>query len=122
MRTSIKKELLSYLKDLVNDGVLTDDNRDEWHYEAFNADYYIVGYYSAQEWLEKHDISAFEAIQHCIEFERDMFGEVHLKPEDINPEMIVNLYIYIKGEELLNDLNADNVAELVELINDELEG
>jgi len=122
MRNSIGLELLSYLKDLVTDGVLTDDNRDDWHYEAFNADYYIVGYYSAQEWLEKHDISAFEAIQHCTEFERDTFGEVQLKPEDINPEKIVNLYIYIKGEELLSDLRADNVGELLELINDELEG
>jgi hypothetical protein len=122
MGNSIRLELLSYLKDLVNDGVLTDDNRDEWHYEAFNADYYIVGYYNAEQWLKRHDISAFEAIADCIEFDRDMFGEVHLKPEDINPEKIVNLYTYIKGEELLNDLNADNVAELVELINDELEG
>jgi hypothetical protein len=121
MRNTIRLELLGYLKDLINDGVLTDDNQDEWHYEAFNADYYIVGYYNAEQWLKRHDVIAFEAIADCLEYELNTCGEVTLKPEDINAEKIVNLYAYIKGEELLNDLRADSIDELMELINEDLE-
>jgi len=120
MENSIRLEFLSYLKDLINDGVLTDDNQEDWHHEAFNADYYIIGYYNAEQWLKKHGVGAFEAIADCIEWEQSMFGEVTLKPCDVNAEKIANLYAYIKGEELLNDLNADDIAELLELINDGL--
>ena len=121
MENTIRLEFLSYLKDLINDGVLTDDNQDEWHYEAFNASYYITGYYNAEQWLKRHDVSAFEAIADCIEYELETCGEVYLKHEDINAEKIVNLYAYIKGEYLLDDLNADSIEELSELINAELE-
>jgi len=122
MENTIRLELLGYLKDLISSNILRDDNQDEWHQEAFNVSYYITGYYNAEQWLKRHGIDAFEAIADCIEYEQNMFGEVYLKPEDINAEKIVNLYTYIKGEELLNDLNADSIEELSELINDELEG
>lgn len=120
MNTSIRIDLLHHLKDLINDGVLTDDNQDEWHHLAFNESYYVIGYYNASQWLERHELDTFDVIADCIEWEQDTFGEVILKPEDINSEKIVNLYTYIKGEELLNDLSAESVDELLELINDEL--
>ena len=37
MRTSIKEELTNYIKDLKNDNVLTNDNKEDWHYLAFNV-------------------------------------------------------------------------------------
>lgn len=121
MEYSIRIELLNHLKDLINDEVLTDENRDDWAYYAFNEDYYIIGYFNAEQWLKKHDVCPFDAIADCVEYERDNFGEVKLKPEDIEPETIVNLYVYILGEELLNDLAAESVDELLEMIDGELE-
>ena len=116
MKISIEAELIAHLLNLVNDQVLTDDNVDEWHHLAFNEDYYIVGCYQAKQWLKEHDVDAFEAIADVIEWEDNVFGEVNLKAEDCNSEKIVNLYVYIKGEELIGDLGAESVEELRELL------
>ena len=51
MKTSVKEELLNSILDKINDGVLTNDNKDEWHYLCFNEDYYIIGYYEFNQWL-----------------------------------------------------------------------
>jgi len=118
MKTTNKEELTSYVLDLINDNVLTDDNRDDWHFHAFNEDYYIIGYYQASEWLKKHSIDSFEAVGICQQYEIDNFGEVG-KPYD-NSEKTVNMLAYIYGEELLYSFDADNVeelkAELLELV------
>lgn len=98
MKTSIKKELLTYIEDLKKDRVLTEENRDEWHYLAFNQDYYIIGYYQASKWLEKHDLDPFEAIEIVRDYEIDNFGQF---TTDINSESIVNMLAYIYGEELI---------------------
>lgn len=104
MKHSIKAELEAHVQDLINDGVLTEDNKEDWHHIAFNEDYYIIGYYDAEQWLKKHDVSVFEAIETIIEWERDVFGEVALKSEDMNAEKIVNLYVYVISEQLVYDM------------------
>lgn len=114
MRT-IKAELAQYLLDLINDGVLTNDNTDDWHFYAFNEDYYIIGYHKASEWLKEYNMDAFEAIEICQKYELDNFGESRTYS---NPEATVNMLVYILGEELLNELDADTVEELEENIND----
>ena len=43
IKTSVKEELTEYIKE--NKG----DYSDELHYHLFNEDYYIIGYYQAQE-------------------------------------------------------------------------
>jgi hypothetical protein len=117
MNTSLRNELLNHVIDTIKDQDITD--LDELHYHAFNEDYYIIGYYQAEQWLKRHDISPFEAIVDVIEWEDQVFGESHLKPEDINAEKIVNLYVYIKGEELLSEF--DLVQDVSDLLKD-LEG
>ena len=102
MKQSIKEELQAHVQDLICDGVLTDDNRDDWHFHAFNEDYYIIGYYNAEKWLERHNVSAFEAINAIIEYEQDNFGEV--STDTSCPERVVNMYVYILGEEIINEL------------------
>ena len=94
MNKSIKEELTAHVRDLIQDGVITEDNLDDAHYHAFNEDYYIIGYYNAEQWLKKHDLSASEAIGFIVDQEILMFGESRLKPEDIDSERIVNLYVY----------------------------
>jgi len=102
MRTTIKNELTDYINDLINDGVLNEENKDDWHFHAFNEDYYIIGYYNASEWLKRHNIDSFEAIQICNQYEIDNFGETSNKYD--NSESVVNMLAYIYGEELINEL------------------
>jgi hypothetical protein len=63
MRNSIRVELEAHVEALKSDGVLTQDNKEDWHFHAFNEDYYIIGYYEAEQWLKGHNISPFEAIE-----------------------------------------------------------
>jgi len=114
---SIENELLHHVIATIKDQDLTDF--DDLHFHAFNEDYYIIGYYEAAQWLKAHDVSAWDAIAKVIEWENDVFGEVNLKPEDINSEKITNLYVYILGEELLSGFDLDQSQE--DLLSD-LEG
>ena len=96
MNTSIKEELIEYINDNKN------DYSDELHYHLFNQDYYIVGYFQAQEWLKEHGISPFEAIGIIKEYELENFGEI---TTDISSsEKVVNMLVYIYGEELLCEM------------------
>jgi len=110
MRTSIKNEFEQRAIDYVkNDGILT-INKDEWHYHLFNEDYYIIGYYNAEQWLKEHGVSAFEAIQVCQDYEIDNFGECRVYD---NAEMVVNMYAYILGEEWMYEEGEDFISELL---------
>ena len=88
------KELKEYDKDgyetLVRDGDLQD--------ELFNTDYYIIGTYKAKQWLGDQ---AFDIIGIIKEYEEDIFGEVTTELD--NPEKVVNMYVYIVGEDLINE-------------------
>lgn len=113
MKTSIKVELAQHILDRINDGVIDNDNRDEWHFHCFNEDYYIIGYYNASEWLKKHGIGEFEAAGICQQYEIDNFGESRVYN---NSESVVNMLAYIYGEELLNDIDADTIEDLRESV------
>lgn len=112
MTNSIKLELAGHILDKINDGVIDDTNKDDWHFYCFNEDYYIIGYYQASEWLKRHNIDAFEAIGICNEYEKYNFGEISGKYD--NSESTVNMLAYIYGEELLSEINADSIEELKE--------
>jgi succinate dehydrogenase flavin-adding protein (antitoxin of CptAB toxin-antitoxin module) len=76
---------------LVRDGDL--------HNEIFNTDYYIIGTFEATEWL---DNQVFQVIDYIKEYEEDNFGEV--TTDLSNPEKLVNMYVYILGEEILYEV------------------
>jgi len=109
MKTSIKQELAQHIIDKINDGVIDNSNKDDWHYHCFNVDYYIVYHSVALEWLKSHDVDAFEAIDIVREYEVDNFGEMNTS---INPEAIVNMLVYIWGEELIYSVDACTVEQL----------
>jgi len=113
MKYSIREELESYLIDLINDNVLTDDNFEDWHQYAFNEDYYIIGYYNASKWLKKHGLGEFEAIDIVKEYEIYNFGEF---TTEINSESITNMLIYIYGEDLINEFDGDTIEEFKEFL------
>ena len=103
MKTSIKKELAQHIINNIDDGVIDNTNRDEWHFHCFNEDYYIVYHSAALDWIKEHDLDTFEAIEEVREYEMNNFGETNTS---INPESIVNMLAYIYGEELLYSTDA----------------
>jgi hypothetical protein len=98
-RTTHNPELVQYAIDglnNVNPGVYASD----LHNHLFNTDYFIIGYYKAEEWL-KNNPGIFAAIEEIREYEQDNFGEVNT--DFSSSEKVVNMYAYIKGEEILAD-------------------
>ena len=68
------------------------------HNELFNTDYYIIGTYQAKQWLGS---MVFDVIEIIKEYEQDNFGEVNTDLSD--PEKVVNMYVYIVGEQVLGE-------------------
>jgi len=94
-KENIKTELREYIKDNIND---FDINDEDLHFHLFNHDYYIIGYYKAEQWLKEHNISVFEGIEFVQEYEKDNFGETQIYTD---AEKLVNMIAYIIGEELI---------------------
>ena len=84
------KESLKYDKDYL------DNDISEIHHDLFNTDYYLIYYSECNKWLGSH---AFECIGIIQEYEKDNFGEV--TTDLSSSEKVVNMYVYIVGEELL---------------------
>ena len=49
MKQTIKTELTEHINDY--------NKEDRNHFTMFNEDYYIIGYYNAEQWLKKHDLN-----------------------------------------------------------------
>ena len=88
------QEIYDYDKDKV-----TLDNVYDLHHEIFNTDYYIIGRYQAKQWM---GADAFDCIGDIQEYENDNFGQVTTDLSE--PERVVNMYVYIVGEEILEDV------------------
>ncbi|MES3018170.1 MAG: hypothetical protein V4721_10335 [Bacteroidota bacterium] len=69
------------------------------HHELYNRDYFIIGYYQAEQFLVNGP-GVFAAISEIQEYENDNFGEVNT--DCGSSEKVANMYAYIKGEEVLH--------------------
>tara|TARA_R110002012_G_scaffold25086_1_gene83460 strand:- start:224 stop:589 length:366 start_codon:yes stop_codon:yes gene_type:complete len=78
----------------------TNPEASELHHEIFNADYFIIGYAAAEEWLDKN-VGSFAAIRTIQEYEKFNFGEI--LTDLSSSESVCNMYTYIKGEEILHE-------------------
>lgn len=110
-KEEIKEILINTLKDQYE---LTDtiEELTDLHRKAFNEDYFVIGYYEANKWLEENG-GVFNAIGIIQEYENDMFGEVNTKLD--NAESVVNMFAYILGEELIYSFAEGlTVAEMLE--------
>lgn len=122
----------SYNTDLVNYAIDGLDNVNagtygcDLHHELFNTDYFIIGYYDAEQWLIKN-VGIFQAIEEIKQYEQDNFGEVNTDLS--SSEKVVNMYAYIKGEEILaesktlqdnwdNRLTEEDIAAIKEELNE----
>ena len=65
---------------------------------AFNTDYYIIGTHRSALWLEDQVFNVIEVIK---DYEQSNFGEVFTDFSE--PEKVVNMYVYIIGEEIVSD-------------------
>jgi hypothetical protein len=88
---------IEYLKDNVNNCACYGC---DLHNDIFNQDYYIIGRYQAKQWLVANT-GVFNAIGIVQEYEKDNFGEVNTDLSEA--EKVVNMIVYIAGEEVLSE-------------------
>ena len=87
---------LEYDKDYLNNDLY------DIHHDLFNTDYYIIGRYKAERWMENR---VFEIIDVVKEYEQMNFGE--LTTDITEQEHLLNMYVYIVGESILEDVIND---------------
>ena len=97
MKETIKKELASHIYENIRN--YPDCYGCDLHHHLFNEDYYIIGFHHAELWLQKHKISPWDAIRRIQEYETEIFDGV--TTDLSSSENVVNMYAYIRGEELL---------------------
>tara|TARA_X000000950_G_scaffold122670_3_gene153810 strand:+ start:488 stop:823 length:336 start_codon:yes stop_codon:yes gene_type:complete len=99
-----REEIQEYFDDFIKENKeylereYPDTWKDDLHHEAFNTHYYIIGTYQAKEWLGNE---ASNIIGFIKDYEQSNFGEVLTELSD--PERVVNMYVYIIGEEIVWD-------------------
>ena len=101
----IKEHFEDFIKDQDKDWI--EENRDDLHHEIFNTDYYIIGTYKAKQWLKDEVFNVIDIIK---KYENFHFGSVNTDLSD--PEKVVNMYVYIVGEQITYDYleNLEEVA------------
>jgi len=103
-----RQEIIEFAKDRIeeiydyNKDKVSTDNTYDLHHEIFNTDYYIVGRYQAKQWL---GVDAFDCISEIQEYENAHFGSVTTDLSE--PERVVNMYVYIIGEQVLEEVISD---------------
>ena len=94
-----KQDVKDYIIDQLASDVGLDQHISDLHHYLLNEDYFIIGYYQAEQWLKKDNGSVFEAIEHIKDYEQSNFGQV--STDLSNSESVANMLAYILGEEIL---------------------
>jgi len=119
----LKKDVASYMISQLEDQVGLDSDVSDLHHYLLNEDYFIIGYYQAEQWLKKDSI--FNAIETIKEYEQSNFGQV--STDFSSSEKVANMLAYILGEEILSEsdiyqqiqfnkniLEEDDITNLIE--------
>ena len=121
------QEIASDAIDKLNGGIGLDCYGCDLHNELFNTDYYIIGRYQAEQWLIANT-GVFNGIGIVRDYEIDNFGQI--STDLAEPENIVNMLVYIAGEEVLmasdlinqkwnERLNQDDIDQIIHDIKEE---
>ena len=94
-----KQDVKNYIIQQLNDNVGLEQHISDLHHFLLNEDYFIIGYWKAEQWLKKDDGSIFEAIETIKEYEESNFGQV--STDLSSSENVANMLAYILGEEIL---------------------
>ena len=93
----LKQDVKNYIIQQLNDDVGLDQHISDLHHYLLNEDYFIIGYYQAEQWLKKDSI--FNAIEMIKNYENDNFGKV--STDLSSSESVANMLAYILGEQIL---------------------
>jgi hypothetical protein len=96
------------------------------HHCIFNENYYIIGTTLAKEWIEKNG-GVFNAVEVIKQYEQFHFGDC--STDFSSPENVVNMFVYIKGEEILSEsstlsdnwnttLNKEDLEQVIDELED----
>ena len=116
MSTEKRQEIIDFAKERIQEihdydaDKVTPDNIYDLHHEIFNTDYYIVGSYQAKQWLGS---DSFDIIGEIQELEKLHFGCV--TTDLSSAESVVNMYVYLVGYEILEDI----VTEFLDNLDDD---
>ena len=121
--TKIKftKQIINHAIDLLESLDYEETYGCDLHNELFNTDYYVIGYYEANKFIESYG-GAWETISRIKSYEKEIFGEVSTDLSDC--EKVANMLAYIAGEALLmecktlgenwdNRLTAENIENII---------
>jgi|TARA_R110001592_G_scaffold74317_1_gene226136 hypothetical protein len=97
-KKEIKEHFDDFIKEQPEDWI--EENIDDIHHHAFNTDYFIIGYYQAEQWMGSAS-NAFDIIAMIQDYEKSNFGDVFTDLAD--SEKVVNMYAYIVGEEIVGE-------------------
>ena len=98
---NFKEAVKQQLVDALNDGYLVGKPINEIHHEVYNTEYFVIGRWQAEQYLQQHE-GVFSAIAEIKEYEESNFGEVSTDLSEA--EHVCNMLAYIYGEQLLNSL------------------
>jgi hypothetical protein len=93
LENEIRNHVVENIKDYVGISVC------EIHHSLFNQDYWVIGYYNAEQEILKNG-SVFDAIAKIQEYEEFNFGEIYTDVS--SSEKVCNMLVYILGDECLN--------------------
>jgi len=94
---TLKEDVKNYIIQQLNEDVGLNEHISDLHHYLLNQDYFIIGYYKAEQWLKKDSI--FNAIEKIKEYEQSNFGQV--STDLTSSENVANMLAYILGEEIL---------------------
>ena len=94
-----KQDVKDYIIDQLQSDVGLDQHISDLHHYLLNQDYFIIGYWNAEQWLKKDNGSIFEAIETIRDYEQTNFGQV--STDLSSSENVANMLAYILGEEIL---------------------
>lgn len=101
--TRINTELIQYTIDGLENLRGCNTYVCDLHHEIFNTDYFLIGFYDCEMWLN-NNVGIFQAIETIKDYEMSNFGS--LTTDIFSSEKVCNMYVYIKGDEILNELQS----------------
>lgn len=102
---TLKEDVKNYIIQQLYDDVGLDEHISDLHHYLLNQDYFIIGYYKAEQWLKKDSI--FNAIEKIKDYEQSNFGQV--STDLSSSENVANMLAYILGEEILYNNDTFNL-------------
>tara|TARA_R100000655_G_scaffold31106_1_gene62407 strand:- start:26 stop:412 length:387 start_codon:yes stop_codon:yes gene_type:complete len=101
----LKQDVKDYIIQQLNDDVGLDQHISDLHHYLLNEDYFIIGSWRAEQWLNKDSI--FNAIETIKEYEQSNFGQV--STDLSSSENVANMLAYILGEQILYNNDTYNL-------------